>query len=102
MVSPADFIVKSVEEVRKQVGDKKAVIGLSGGVDSSVAALLTHKAVGENLVSVFVDTGFMRKDEAKEIDHIFKDMFHLNFRNRPSKEQLSCCSASSVVSLVRL
>ncbi|MBD3262334.1 MAG: glutamine-hydrolyzing GMP synthase subunit GuaA, partial [Candidatus Altiarchaeales archaeon] len=80
MVDASKFIEESVEKIRAQVGDRRCVIALSGGVDSSVCALLTHKAVGDKLVSVFVDTGFMRKGEPQQIRHIFGDMFHLNFR----------------------
>jgi len=57
------FIDQKIETIRKQVGDGTVVLGLSGGVDSSVAALLLHKAIGSQLTCVFVDTGLMRKDE---------------------------------------
>ncbi len=75
-----EFIDAAVEDVRKKLGNKKAIIGLSGGVDSSVAAVLTHKAVGSNLVSIFVDTGFMRKNEPAKIKEVFEGKLHLNFR----------------------
>ncbi|MFH0860310.1 MAG: glutamine-hydrolyzing GMP synthase [Candidatus Altiarchaeota archaeon] len=74
------FIDDAVKKIRADIGGGKAIIGLSGGVDSSVAAVLTHKAVGANLVSIFVDTGFMRKGEADEIKKTFEGKFHLNFR----------------------
>ena len=74
------FIDEQVAEIKKKIGGKKAVIALSGGVDSSVCAVLTHRAVGSYLVSIFVDTGFMRLGEAEEIDKIFKKQLHLNFR----------------------
>jgi len=74
------FIQESVEKLKKEVGSRRAVIGLSGGVDSSVAAVLVNKAVGSNLVSVFVDTGFMRKNEGKQIQDVFAGKFGLNFR----------------------
>ena len=79
-LNPKKFIDEQVAGIKKQAAGRKAVIALSGGVDSSVCAVLTHKAIGENLVSIFVDTGFMRKNEPKEIDGIFKGKFHLNFR----------------------
>ncbi|MBI4707579.1 MAG: glutamine-hydrolyzing GMP synthase [Candidatus Omnitrophica bacterium] len=72
------FIKESVENIRKTVGKDKVVLGLSGGVDSSVAALLIHKAIGKNLRSIFIDNGVMRKDEPKQIKNVFKDMYHLN------------------------
>ncbi|MBU4341476.1 MAG: glutamine-hydrolyzing GMP synthase [Candidatus Altiarchaeota archaeon] len=74
-----DFIDSSVREIKKNIGDRKAVIALSGGVDSSAAAILTAKAIGKNLISVFVDTGLMRKNEAEQIEKIFKN-FNLNLR----------------------
>jgi GMP synthase (glutamine-hydrolysing) len=65
------FIEQKLETIRKQVGDGTAVLGLSGGVDSSVAALLLHKAIGNQLTCVFVDTGLMRKDEMKQVQAAF-------------------------------
>lgn len=67
-----DYIEKSIEEIRKTVGDKKALCALSGGVDSSVAAMLVHEAIGDNLVCVFVDHGLLRKNERQEVEEIFK------------------------------
>ena len=58
-----EFINKSIEEIRNTVGDRKALCALSGGVDSSVAAVLVHKALGDNLTCVFVDHGLLRKNE---------------------------------------
>lgn len=72
------FIKESIENIKKTVGKDKVVLGLSGGVDSSVAALLIHKAIGKNLRSIFVDNGVMRKDEPQEIRAVFKNMYHLN------------------------
>ena len=72
------FIDMAVAKIRAQVGDKKVLCGLSGGVDSSVAAVLVHRAVGDQLTCVFVDHGFMRKDEAKQVVHTFRDEFHIN------------------------
>jgi GMP synthase (glutamine-hydrolysing) len=64
----------SVGEIRKAVGSKQAVCGLSGGVDSSVAAVLVHKAIGKQLTCIFVNNGVLRKDEAEKVQHSFKDM----------------------------
>ncbi|HOW42730.1 MAG TPA: glutamine-hydrolyzing GMP synthase [Candidatus Omnitrophota bacterium] len=72
------FIKESIETIRKTVGPSKVVLGLSGGVDSSVAALLIHKAIGRNLRSIFVDNGVMRKDEPEQIKKVFRAMYHLN------------------------
>ena len=76
-----DFVQTKIEEIRKQVGDKKVILGLSGGVDSSVTAAILSKAIGKNLYCVFVDHGLMRKNEAKEVEDVFgpKGKFDLNF-----------------------
>ncbi|MEO5284185.1 glutamine-hydrolyzing GMP synthase [Limosilactobacillus allomucosae] len=62
-----DFIDMQVESIRKEVGDKKVILGLSGGVDSSVTAVLIHKAIGDQLTCIFVDHGLLRKNEADEV-----------------------------------
>jgi GMP synthase (glutamine-hydrolysing) len=68
----ASFVQESVEKIRAQVGDTRVVCGLSGGVDSTVAALLIHKAVGDRLTCIFVDNGVMRLDEAEQIRRRFE------------------------------
>lgn len=73
-----NIIDEQIEHIRKQVGKDKVLLGLSGGVDSSVAALLLHKAIGDQLVCVFVDTGLLRLDEAKQVEAVFKKHFHIN------------------------
>lgn len=75
------FIEEQVKEIRAQVGDKKVLCGLSGGVDSAVTAALIAKAIGKNLYCVFVDHGLLRKDEAKQVEEVFgpKGQFDLNF-----------------------
>lgn len=62
-----DFILMQVEKIRQEVGDKKVILGLSGGVDSSVTAALLNKAIGQQLTCIFVDHGLLRKDEAKQV-----------------------------------
>ena len=61
------FAKQTIDEIRETVGDKKVILGLSGGVDSSVTALLIHKAIGKNLTCIFVDNGLLRKDEAAQL-----------------------------------
>lgn len=72
------YIKNEIEAIRAQVGDKKVLLAMSGGVDSSVCAVLLHKAIGKNLTCVFVDHGCMRLDEAKEVKQIFKGKFGIN------------------------
>ncbi len=73
----AHVIDEQVERIREQVGDEKVLCALSGGVDSAVAALLVHKAVGDRLTCVFVDHGFMRQNEAEQVDQAFGGHFHV-------------------------
>jgi len=75
--TPANVIERSVERIRAQVGDARVICALSGGVDSSVAALLVHKAVGERLTCVFVDTGLLRADEAEQVEDTFARHFRV-------------------------
>ncbi|MFA7056603.1 MAG: glutamine-hydrolyzing GMP synthase [Candidatus Cloacimonadales bacterium] len=73
--SPVSFIEGAVSQIRKQVGDNQVILGLSGGVDSSVACALLYKAIGDNLIPIFVDNGLLRKNEVQEVERIFKDGF---------------------------
>jgi GMP synthase (glutamine-hydrolysing) len=70
-------VEEQVERIRAQVGGARVLCGLSGGVDSAVAALLTYRAVGEQLTCVFVDHGLLRKDEAEQVVATFADHFHV-------------------------
>ncbi len=73
--SPASIVEDQIERIRAQVGDGSVICGLSGGVDSSVAALLVHRAIGDQLTCVFVDHGLMRKNEGEQVIHAFRDTF---------------------------
>jgi GMP synthase (glutamine-hydrolysing) len=73
----AAVIEEQVERIRAQVGSERVLCALSGGVDSAVAALLVHKAVGDQLVCVFVDHGLLRKDEARQVVETFEGHFHI-------------------------
>ena len=74
-----DYIENTVKEIREQVGSDGVVLGLSGGVDSSVAAALISRAVGKQLTCVFVDQGLMRKDEGDFVEQTFTKLFDMNF-----------------------
>ena len=74
-----DFIERTVDALRKRIGDKKVILGLSGGVDSSVAAGLLSRAVGKQLTCVFVDQGLMRKNEGDMVESTFTQLFDMNF-----------------------
>jgi len=74
------FAKDCIQEIRKQVGDKKVILGLSGGVDSSVAAVLIHRAIGKHLTCIFVDNGLLRKDEALQLKKTLKENLKINIR----------------------
>jgi GMP synthase (glutamine-hydrolysing) len=75
--SAASVIEDQIERIRAQIGDGRAICGLSGGVDSSVAALLVYRAIGDRLTCVFVDHGLMRKNEGEQVIAAFRDTFHV-------------------------
>lgn len=72
--TPTSFIDTTVDEIRAQVGDDKVILGLSGGVDSTVAAVLLNKAIGHNLTCIFVNNGLLRKNEFEDVMESYKDM----------------------------
>ena len=72
------YVDVAVRNIREQVGNKKVLCALSGGVDSSVAAVLVHKAIGDQLACVFVNHGFLRKGEAEQVVKTFREGFHIN------------------------
>ncbi len=78
--SLASFVEQAVAEIQEQVGDAHVVCGLSGGVDSSVMALLLHRALGDALTCIFVDNGLLRKNEVQEVVHRFREGYHLDVR----------------------
>jgi GMP synthase (glutamine-hydrolysing) len=72
------FVKETIENIKKTVGRDKVVLGLSGGVDSSVTALLIHKAIGKNSRCIFINNGLLRKGEPEQVKKVFRGMFHLN------------------------
>lgn len=79
--TPSNFIEESIKKIREQIGNQKVILGISGGVDSSVSAVLLHRAIGENLIPVFVDNGCMRYNEAKRVQEAFSaiENFKISF-----------------------
>lgn len=74
----SSFVNTTIEQLKEKIGDKKVLVGLSGGVDSSVAAVLVHKAIGKNLTCIFVDHGLLRKNEGDEVERVFRKQFDMN------------------------
>ncbi len=74
------FADQTIEEIRAEVQNRRVILGLSGGVDSSVTAVLIHKAIGRNLTCIFVDNGLLRKDEAIKLKQVLKQNLHINIR----------------------
>lgn len=83
----SSFAKDAIKEIQTNVGNKKVILGLSGGVDSSVAAVLIHKAIGKHLTCIFVDNGLLRKDEAAKLKIILKQHLHINIRFVNAKKQ---------------
>lgn len=83
----SSFVSDTIEHIREVVGDKKVLCALSGGVDSSVAAVLVHKAIGKQLTCIFVDHGLLRKDEGDQVERIFREQFDMNLIRVDAKER---------------
>lgn len=82
-----DFAQNMIASIKERVGDRKVLCGLSGGVDSSVAATMVHQAIGNQLTCIFVDHGLLRKNEGDEVEKVFADEFHMNFIRVDAKER---------------
>ncbi|WOO43512.1 glutamine-hydrolyzing GMP synthase [Rubellicoccus peritrichatus] len=76
----SNYVDQAIQDIRDQVGDSRVILGLSGGVDSSVAAALIHRAIGDQLTCVFVDNGLLRLRERDRVEQVFRDHFHVDLR----------------------
>ena len=83
----SSFVDESIKTLKEKIGDKKALCALSGGVDSSVAAVLLNKAIGKNLTCIFVDHGLLRKNEGDEVEDIFRNQFDINLIRVNAKDR---------------
>ena len=83
----SSFVDESIQKLKEKIGNKKALCALSGGVDSSVAAVLLSKAIGKNLTCIFVDHGLLRKNEGDEVEKIFRNQFDINLIRINAKER---------------
>ena len=79
MLNPEEFIKESIQKIKDEIGDEKAIIALSGGVDSSVCSVLVKEAIGDNLIAIFVDHGLLREGETEEVTETFKDRLNFNY-----------------------
>lgn len=86
LFNPGSFISTAISDIRKKVGNNKVILGLSGGVDSSVAAVLFHKAIGNRLVCIFVNNGLLRENEPELVLKIFKKHFKIPLRYVDAEE----------------
>ena len=82
----AGFRATEIARIRAQVGSGRVICGLSGGVDSSVAAVLIHEAIGDQLTCIFVDHGLLRHDEAEEVMTTFRDRFNISLVHRDASD----------------
>ena len=83
----SSFVEQWTRRIKEMVGDDKVMCGVSGGVDSTVAAVLMHNAIGDQLTCVFVDNGLLRQDEAQEVVRLFTDNFEMDFRHVDASEK---------------
>jgi GMP synthase (glutamine-hydrolysing) len=83
----ANFVRQAISDIQTQVGDARVVCGLSGGIDSAVTGALVHRAIGDQLTCIFVDHGFLRKDEGTQVEKAFRDHFRANLIHVKAEER---------------
>lgn len=79
MLDPGEFIKEAISKIKEDIKDEKAIIALSGGVDSSVCSVLVQEAIGDNLIAIFVNHGLLREGEVEEVTNTFKDRLNFNY-----------------------
>ena len=90
-----NYIDQAVEEIRAQVGKEQVILGLSGGVDSSVAAALLHKAIGDQLTCIFVNNGLLRGREAEVVQEVFGRHFKIKLQYEDAVETCFCAGSKA-------
>lgn len=85
--SMTGYVARTIEELRQKIGDKKVICALSGGVDSTVASVLVHRAAGKNLTCIFIDHGLLRKDEGDKVEEICRSRFDMNLIRIDARER---------------
>lgn len=83
----SSFVNDTIDSLKEKIGDKKILCALSGGVDSSVAAVMVAKAAGKNLTCIFVDHGLLRKNEGDEVEKVFREQFDINLIRVNAKDR---------------
>jgi len=74
----SSFVERTIQDLKQRIGEERVICGISGGVDSTITAVLLHKAVGSRLTGIFVDNGLLRRGEAEEVMELFRDLYHVN------------------------
>lgn len=82
----SSFVERTINDLRGKIGEERVICGISGGVDSTITAVLLHKAIGSRLTGIFVDNGLLRRAEAQEVMELFRDLYHMNIHKVDASE----------------